>query len=84
VREVAAISTIPIALLVKAAAVAEPVGNIRTITTGHQATAYVVGVISAIAAIKVALLVVAFEITLIVANIIDGTGTSSRRTAHVV
>jgi hypothetical protein len=50
-----------------------PVDNIRTITTGQQTTAYVLRVVCAITAIKVALLVVALEIALTAANIMNGT-----------
>jgi hypothetical protein len=53
--------------------VADPVGNVRTITSGQQATTHVIYVISAIAAIVVALRVVAAEITMTIANIMNGT-----------
>jgi hypothetical protein len=83
-RKIAAIAAIPAALRCEAAAMAKPVGNIRTVTTREQATAYILSVISAVAPIEVAFLVVALEITLTVANIINGTRTPSGRTAHVV
>jgi hypothetical protein len=83
-RKIAAIAAIPAALRCEAAGVANSVGNMRKITTVEQATAYILSVISAVAPIEVAFLVVALEITLTVANIINGTRTPSGRTAHVV
>jgi hypothetical protein len=74
-RKIAAIAAIPAALRCEAAGVANSVGNMRKITTVEQATAYILSVISAVAPIEVAFLVVALEITLTVANIINGTRT---------
>jgi hypothetical protein len=73
-----------VALHVEAADVAIRVSNIRTRTLAGQAAVHVICVISAIAAIEVALLVVALEVTVTVANITRRTGTSPRRTAYVV
>jgi hypothetical protein len=82
--EISAVATIPVALLVEAAGVAVPVGNIGRGTRAGQPTAHVVCVIGALAAVEIALLAVALEVTITVADITSRTGTPVRRTAHVV
>ena len=83
-RKIAAIAAIPAALRCEAAGVANSVGNMRKITTVEQATAYILSVISAVAPIEVAFLVVALEITLTVANVTSRTRASFRWTSRVI
>jgi hypothetical protein len=76
-RKIAAVAAIPVALLVEAAAMAYAVVNIRTITTGEQATSHIPSVLRAIATVKIALHGVATEITLTIAI------SSMRARAHI-
>ena len=80
-RKIAAVAAIPVALLVEAAAMAYAVVNIRTITTGEQATSHIPSVLRAIAAVKIAGLDVA---RLVAPVIVDPVAWAAARAAVVV